>query len=78
VLWLCVTSDRHMPAEYHGTADATPSPLRIAKLPPAERPPERLTRLGVSALSAIDLLALLIGSGGHGKSALDLEPDSRA
>lgn len=47
-------------------------PLRIAEMPPAERPRERLTRLGASALSAVELLALLLGSGGHGKSALDL------
>lgn len=48
------------------------NPLRISELPPAERPRERLTRLGASALSAVELLGLVIGSGGSGKSALDV------
>ena len=38
--------------------------LRIRELPPTERPRERLTRLGGSALSAVELLALVIGMGG--------------
>jgi DNA repair protein RadC len=46
--------------------------LRIAEMPPDERPRERLTRLGAPALSAVELLALLIGSGGGGRSALEL------
>jgi DNA repair protein RadC len=61
-----------MPDQYPESADAPSSPLRIAELPPAERPRERLTRLGAPALSAVELLALVIGSGGTGKSALDL------
>lgn len=62
-----------MPDESHtDTANPTSSALRIRELPPTERPRERLTRLGSSALSAVELLALLIGSGGSGKSALDV------
>jgi len=62
-----------MPDQYPEPPDAPSSaPLRIAEMPPAERPRERLTRLGASALSAVELLALLLGSGGNGKSALDL------
>jgi DNA repair protein RadC len=48
------------------------APLRISELPATERPRERLTRLGASALNAVELLALVIGSGGNGNSALDL------
>lgn len=56
------------------TADQASSTtaLRIRELPPTERPRERLTRLGGSALSAVELLALVIGSGGNGKSSLDV------
>ena len=62
-----------MPDEYQDTnKSAPPSALRISEMPPAERPRERLTRLGASALSAVELLALVIGSGASGKSALDL------
>lgn len=46
--------------------------LSIREMPLDERPRERLTRLGASALSAIELLALVIGSGSNGKSSLDL------
>ena len=52
--------------------DSVPAALRISEMPPAERPRERLTRLGAPSLSAVELLALVIGSGGSGKSALDL------
>lgn len=52
-------------------APADPA-LRIREMPVAQRPRERLTRLGASALSAVELLALVLGSGGAGKSALDL------
>jgi DNA repair protein RadC len=55
-----------------GAAGEPPGTLRISKMPPAERPRERLTRLGASSLSAVELLALVIGSGSGGRSALDL------
>lgn len=45
--------------------------LRIQDLPCQERPRERLARLGPAALSNEELLALLIGSGGRGESALE-------
>jgi len=47
------------------------SALRIHDLPPDERPRERLARLGAAALSSEELLALLLGSGTRGESALD-------
>lgn len=46
-------------------------PVRIADLPPSERPRERLARLGAGGLSDQELLALVIRSGGRGASALD-------
>jgi len=61
-----------MADEYPGAGEVAKSLLRISELPAAERPRERLTRLGASALSAIELLALVIGSGSNGKSSLDL------
>src|SRR5215472_14462574 len=45
--------------------------LRIHDIPSDERPRERLTRLGAAALSSEELLALLLGSGTRGESALD-------
>ena len=48
-----------------------PDAFRIRDLPADERPRERLARAGPSALSSEELLALLIGSGGRGESALD-------
>ena len=44
--------------------------LRIQELPQSERPRERLRHLGAQALSVPELLALLIGTGGAGRSAL--------
>lgn len=47
-----------------------PAALTIRELPRAERPRERLKALGASALSVPELLALLVGSGGAGRSAI--------
>ncbi len=58
------------PADPGGPAPG--APRRVRDLPPEERPRERLRRHGVSALSSRELLALLIGSGTRGASALDL------
>ena len=44
----------------------------IARIPPSERPRERLGALGVEALSDRELLALVLRSGRPGVSALDL------
>jgi DNA repair protein RadC len=48
------------------------SPRRLRDLSPEERPRERLARHGASALSNRELLALLVGTGSRGASALDL------
>jgi DNA repair protein RadC len=44
--------------------------LTIRELPRSERPRERLKELGAQALSSAELLALLLGSGCAGRSAL--------
>lgn len=44
----------------------------IREWPASERPRERLSRLGAEALASRELLALLLGSGGVGSSALEL------
>ncbi len=49
--------------------------LTIADLPLDERPRERLMRHGASTLSDSELLAILLGSGVRGKSALQLARD---
>ena len=45
-------------------------PLTIRELPSAERPRERLRNLGAQSLSSGELLAILLGSGSGGRSAL--------
>lgn len=45
------------------------APLSIKDCPAGERPRERLERLGAAALSTVELLTILIGSGGPGASA---------
>ena len=47
----------------------------IAALPPAERPRERLWSLGPAALTSVELLAILLGTGTGGRTALDLAVD---
>jgi DNA repair protein RadC len=46
--------------------------LTIRELPRSERPRERLQQLGAQALSSAELLAILLGSGASGRSALVL------
>lgn len=46
--------------------------MRMYELPPDERPRERCLRLGVNSLSAVELLALVTGGGGHAGSTLAL------
>lgn len=48
------------------------TPLTIRELPRTERPRERLVDLGAHALSTAELLALVLGTGGRGRSALRL------
>jgi DNA repair protein RadC len=45
---------------------------RVQDLPPEERPRERLARHGPSVLSSRELLAVVIGTGARGRSALDV------
>lgn len=54
---------------------SAPPPLRLRELPRAERPRERLKDLGAQALSANELLAILIGAGTRHRSALALAQD---
>ncbi len=49
-----------------------PLPRRVCDLPPDERPRERLARHGAAALSSRELVAILIGTGRRGASALDV------
>ncbi len=58
-----------------GGVGESPMPRRLCELPAEERPRERLARLGPGALSARELIALLIGTGRRGASALDLAED---
>ena len=46
--------------------------LSIRELPRSDRPRERLVDLGAQALSSAELLAILLGSGGSGRTALQL------
>ena len=46
--------------------------LTIRELPRPERPRERLKHLGSQALSSAELLAIVLGTGGRGRSALGL------
>lgn len=55
-------------------ADREPS-FTIRDLPREERPRERLQKLGSEALSSVELLALVIGRGVPGKSALTIAHD---
>lgn len=67
-----------MPHGLTATNNAAPGqarPLAIREMPPAERPRERLAKLGAQSLSAIELLAIVLGSGAGGRSALDLARD---
>src|SRR5256885_16079377 len=46
--------------------------LTIRELPTAERPRERLRTHGAQALSSSELIAILLGSGSEGRSALGI------
>src|SRR3954462_2049545 len=50
----------------------TAKALTIRELPRSERPRERLVDLGATALSSAELLAILLGSGGSGRSAVQI------
>jgi DNA repair protein RadC len=46
--------------------------MPLANLPASERPRERLWTLGAAALTSAELLALVLGTGGGGKSVLEI------
>jgi DNA repair protein RadC len=52
-----------------------PKVLSLRELPRSDRPRERLVDLGAHALSSAELLAILLGSGGAGRTALQLGQD---
>ena len=52
-----------------------PNALSIKELPRDERPRERLKHLGPSSLSAAELLAIVLGSGAGGHSAIAVAQD---
>ncbi len=49
--------------------------MKIEKLPDSEKPREKLLREGKEHLSNTEILAIILGSGTGGKSALDLASD---
>jgi DNA repair protein RadC len=49
--------------------------LTIRDIPSAERPRERLKLHGASALSAVELIAILLGAGTEGRSAIEVSRD---
>lgn len=49
--------------------------MKMRELPTWEKPREKLMREGKEKLSNMEILALLIGSGGHGRSAMELATD---
>ncbi len=53
-------------------AEDTPATYRIMDLAEVERPRERLANLGAQALSAAELLAILLRVGIHGENAVQL------
>ena len=52
------------------TSQSRPTALTIRELPHTERPRERMRSLGAQALSTIELIATILGTGGTGGSAL--------
>jgi DNA repair protein RadC len=57
-------------ADMKKTQDSEQKSMTIHDLPPAERPRERLQSLGVEALSAQEILALIMGRGISGESVM--------
>jgi DNA repair protein RadC len=52
--------------------------MRLEEIPVEERPRERLRTLGAEALSIRELLAVVLGSGGGGRTAFDLADEITA
>ncbi len=56
----------------HLSRQHSPGALSISEMPVAERPRERLASHGAMRLSAIELLAIVLGTGRGGQSAIEL------
>lgn len=68
-----VTRSTPLPEGYQAMAgQERTGALTIRELPRSDRPRERLVDLGAQALSSAELLAILLGSGGSGRTALQL------
>jgi DNA repair protein RadC len=50
----------------------SPKPLTIREMPRSDRPRERLLDLGVQSMSSVELLAIVLGAGTGGRSALQV------
>lgn len=61
-----------LPPAMSDARQAPPKRLSIRELPRAERPRERLKAHGVHALSSAELLAVIVGTGAAGRSALSV------
>lgn len=59
-------SPSHLPRQ------TSPAALSIKEMPTGERPRERLSSHGATRLSAIELLAIVLGTGRGGQSAIEL------
>lgn len=53
------------------SSDSCSTKLAIRLIPKSDRPRERLIQFGAERLATVELLAILVGSGGAGHSALD-------
>lgn len=62
-------------AQAGSPVDLALRPATIHELPRSDRPRERLVDLGAQTLGTAELLAILLGSGGAGRSALRLGQD---
>ena len=68
----CTIHLSNVEPEHHTAAMKCSVPLRIADMLPSQRPRERLAAHGADALSAVELIAILLGTGIGGASALDM------
>ena len=62
----------------HVTAPAQRPGRLVRELPPAERPRERLALRGAGGLATSELIAIIWGTGGRGRSAVEMAEDALA
>jgi DNA repair protein RadC len=62
----------------HLSRQRSPGALSIREMPAAERPRERLVSHGASRLSAMELLAIVLGTGRGGQSAIEVAHEALA